>query len=796
MVLNIRIQQTGKVKWLMALLLCIRLGPDMVSAQAVAQKYYRGDEHIIFKWRYGYSEFPMPDTSIQAQQDAARGKFGWYDGTLWSQAYTNSVDSIVQGVPLLFRGGSPYAREVKCISSVIPLTAAGMPVSFLIPFQYSIGSEEAIAFALHIKGREEETIVCKLRPELQTSFTGGMFKITFIGQKITGSTSNKPLVSLSGMMHVRVYPQMVDYGNKMEFSFSSVTQQMDVESSLVLGAVYSDLSKTDPYLTATPLSVSVIAAVMENHDRKLRGWNKTTAALTEKLQQQASIEIDCGIPAKPRDKGELRVMAYSGNPVKDFQFGSPSGQMKNMATAVTAATGKRFSLFRYQHHYLPWKMEDPSHMDPAQATYLKQWLEVAAASSDTVMLDLQISPITKLYKQYSQMGRLPLPAAGIPGAEWKSIREGYITTLRFAKKVCPALRIIQMPYELDNIANTEALADAHYAFFKCVYEAVAAFNERQPSNDLLTVAGLGCNNPNTRWAFINGFLRRYQDDTSAKKRLDYLTWHSYLFPGNYPSMGKGVADSLQKLLTLNHLDPHLPVIVDEMGLAEPSTIEDLSDLQGAMKKEAAMANFSAALQEYYENEKAHFVPVSGAGWHFALLTYGQQNILSAYGKGLLLRSRLGSMAIPVQASPVDENGYGLHAMATKENKKISILVYCVSPSIFYSKAGPLDYPAIQLQLNNLPANFRNTALRIRQWYTSPEDTVIKKILSQDKYQTLPLTRGADRYEKVFTPEEVKQLNEINIETRTMLSDKTTLDMSVAVDAYGMRLIEIEPVRNF
>jgi hypothetical protein len=69
--------------------------------------------------------------------------------------------------------------------------------------------------------------------------------------------------------------------------------------------------------------------------------------------------------------------------------------------------------------------------------------------------------------------------------------------------------------------------------------------------------------------------------------------------------------------------------------------------------------------------------------------------------------------------------------------------------------------------------------------------VIKKILSQDKYQTLPLTRGADRYEKDFTPEEVKQLNEIKKATRTIVAGKTSLSLPVAIDAYGMRLIEIE-----
>jgi hypothetical protein len=488
-------------------------------------------------------------------------------------------------------------------------------------------------------------------------------------------------------------------------------------------------------------------------------------------------------------------MAYSGNPVKDFQYGPPSSQIKEMARAVTTALGKRFTLFRYQHHYLPWKIDKPAELDSTQLPYLKQWLETAGACADTVLLDLQLSPIVKLYKQYSRMGQLPLPAAGIPGAEWDKIKQGYLTTFRFAKKCCPALRIIQMPYELDNIANTETHADAHYRFFKCLYEAVAVFNAEQNPADRLMVAGLGSNNPASRWDFIKGFLRRYSMDTSPRKRLDFITWHTYLFPGNYPAQVKGVADSLRHFQQLYHLQKNIPVIVDEMGLAEPSTIEDLSDLQGALKKEAAMACFTTALQDYYEKEPGTFLPISGAGWHFALLTYGKQNVLSTYAKGMLLRSQLGDWKLPVNATPVDAAGWGLHAVATKEKNKISILLFCASPSIFYEQAAPLNYPGIALVLKDLPANFKNTRLKITQWYSSPSAEGIQQILSQEKYQTLPLTRGADRYEKNFSPEEVKRLNDIKKQTSILVSKRDSLRLPAGIDAYGMRLIQIEPVQG-
>lgn len=777
------------------------------TASAQDRAYYRGDQSISFKWRYGYSEFPFPSASdgaagsaAAAREDALRGKFGWYDGTLWSQAYQWSDGSVIQGVPLLFRGGSPYAREIECTSEIVPYGAAGTPVSFLLPFMYTIGSEEDIAFSLRIKGGLEETIVCKLRPQPVVSFIGGLFKVEFIAGKVSSPAGVKPLVSVTGMMRLLVYPQLVAYGDRMRFIFSSVTHHMDVESSLVLGSLYRDVSGADVGLLAEQrggvggrISPDTMAAALRLHDQRLREWRQSTAAVSERLMQKGRVEVFCQGVTEKRDRGELRVTAYSGNPVKDFQYGAPSGQMKEMAMAVTGALGRRFSLFRYQHHNLPWKMDAPSEMDSVEAVYLRNWLEAASACSDSVMLDLQLSPIIKLYRQYSQAGRLALPASGIPGAEWDKIRQGYLTAIKFARRVCPSLKIIQMPYELDNMSNTSVHADAHYRFFTCLYEAVAAFNEGRPGVEQLRIAGLGSNNPGSRWGFIDGFLLRYSRDSSAKKRLDYITWHSYLFPGGYPTMVAGMGDSLRRLLRLHGLDVRLPVIVDEMGLAEPSTIEDLSDLQGATTKEAAMASFSTALQDYYEKElPGHWLPISGAGWHFALLTYGKQNILSAYAKGMLLRSKLGDWKVPVKAAPVDAQGYGLHAIATKEDRRISVLVFCVSPSIFYSEAVPLRYSDIELVVKDLPVGFRNAKLKITEWYSTPEDSAAKRILSQDKYQTLPLTRGGDRYEKDFSARDAEVLNGIERRSSGVVATGSEFRLLVGVGAYGMRLIQIEP----
>lgn len=131
---------------------------------------------------------------------------------------------------------------------------------------------------------------------------------------------------------------------------------------------------------------------------------------------------------------------------------------------------------------------------------------------------MQISPVTKAYKEASKMGSLPLPVDGVPGYTWKDLTLGYQTAIRHAKKVCPQLKIIQMPYEYDNISGTECHKDAHYNIFKCLYTAVNEVNKELQPEDQLEVAGLGSNTPH-HWDFIEGFLKRYHEDPNPAQTV-------------------------------------------------------------------------------------------------------------------------------------------------------------------------------------------------------------------------------------------------------------------------------------
>lgn len=752
----------------------------------------RGDARVEFRWRLNGIGHDTKDPLTV--EDGLRGVQGWYPGSYWAGAYPDWHNETRHGVRLLFRGGTPNARAVRCTSDIVPVASAGQSVTFAIPLHVTLGTEAQLSVALRIIGQGEEIIVLSLYPGRQVEISGGMFKAHFYTLRVNETNRESPSLSFTGVLHLRVYPLLLNYGGRMIFEFNSNTKHMDVESSLFVGSLWHDLAHTDVRAEwdASGLSEESIATAREKHNARLAAWSAGSAELSQRLRGAGRVEVSCACAPRPWDRGETRVQAYTGNPAKDVTGGEPNHHCVRMAEAVTTALGCRFSLFRYQQWQPVVQEEHPDRIDPVGWGMLEQWLTAAERSADQVMLNFYLDAFLGAYLRETENGTRPLPPEGVPGHTWDHLRTGYITALREARRVCPRLRIVQMQYEFDNFANTECHRDAHYRLFAALYEAVAEINRDVQPDQQLQVAGLGINTP-TRWDFIDGFLLRYVADTDPRKRLDYLTWHTYLFPGSTPNIMQGFRAKLNALLAKHGLPPDFPVIVDEVGLAEPSTIEDLSGLDGASRKEAAMACFTAALHDGYLREGGNFIPVSGGGWHFGCLTYGRQSVLSPYAKGMILRSRLANGWIDSSATPRDPaTGYGLYSFATCDDQKVSVLVWTVSPGIFLSDALPLRFPKAELVVRDLPEHLRNGPVRVTIQTSDPEQEPARSILTLPKCQTLPISRGAtERYAIDFTPEEVTQLNAIPEQVFSAMPNNGEINLSLDVREHGMVLVTLE-----
>ena len=756
----------------------------------------RGDARVDFRWRLNGMGFNAADPL--AIEDGGRGVQAWHDTAThaWSGDYHDWDNQRRVGGYLIFRGGTPNGRAVRCTTALIPAERAAQAVTFALPLHVNLGSAPEFHVALRVIGQTEETIVLPLRAERRLEVSGGMFKAFFHTLRVDEPADEQPSLRFNGMLHLRVYPMLLNAGGRLVLEFSANTRHMDLESTLVVGSIWESLAATDVHAAweRSGLTEARLAAAREGHRQRLARWVARATDLSSRLAETGRIEVSASAPARAWDRGELRVQAYTGNPAKDVLTGKPNHHCRHMAESVVAALGRRFSLFRYQQWQPVTLPERPGEINPAGLAMMEQWLAAAEDTAEEVMLAFFNEVFIAAYKRATQRGQLPLPPEGLAGMTWDDLRVGQLTALREALRICPRLRVVQMQYEFDNIADTEPHRDAHYAWFKTIYQCVHELNAALPADRQLKVAGLGINTPNNRWNFIEGFLARYAADPDPRKRLDYLTWHTYLFPGSTPAIVRGCRAKLDTLLVKHGLSAGLPVIVDEMGLAEPSTIEDLSGLDGAARKEAAMACFTAALHHAYLAESERFIPISGAGWHFGCLTFGRQSALSPYAKGLLLRARLADGLLPSAAEPRDpDTDYGLHAVATRDARSLRILAWTVSPTIFLADALPLRFPAAELVVRDLPEFLRAGPVRVTVSTMDPEQEPARTILAQPKCQTLPITRGStERYTIDFTAEEVAALNAIPEQVHEATPRNGELHLSLALGEHCMALVVLEP----
>lgn len=753
----------------------------------------RGDARVEFRWRV--NGIGMDATDPLVVEDGMRGVQAWHPASYWSAQYSDWRGGSAVGASLLFRGGTPNARAVRCTSDVVPVDHAGRAVTFAIPLHAGLGTAERLSVALKVSGQGQEIVVLNLEPRREIHCSSGRFKAVFHLLRVDDPPQDGPGLGFSGILHLRVYPLLLNYGGRMTFEFHSQTGHMDQEGSLYVGSLWSDLSDSDPRTewARSGLDEAGLADLRAGVRRRLDAWNEKAIALSRRLlAEPGRVEVSLASPRRPWDRGELRVQAYTGNPAKDVIAGKPNHHCVHMAEALTDAFGRRLSLFRYQQWQPVVKEEDPTQLEPDGWGMLEQWMIAAERSAERVMLAFYLDSFLAAYLQFSQRGTVPLPPEGVPGHTWDHLRAGYVTAISAALRVCPRLRIVQMQYEFDNFSEAACHRDAHYRLFKALYEAVHEINASLPADRHLEVAGLGINTPDNRWDFIDGFLARFVADPDPRKRLDYLTWHTYLFPGATPAIARGFGPRLRSLLEKHGLPADLPVIVDEVGLAEPSTIEDLSGLDGAARKEAAMACFTTALHHEYLREPGHFIPVSGGGWHFGCLTFGRQSALSPYAKGMLLRSRLADHCLDAAVSPQDpQTGYGLHGFATVDAAGLRALVWTVSPAIFLQEALPIRYPQAELVLRDLPAEYLDRPLRVTVETSDPEDPALQNILSAPKCQTLPITRGAgERYQIDFTPEEVTALNAIPSRELEIVAHDGVLRVPIPLGEHCMALVTV------
>ena len=680
-------------------------------------------------------------------------------------------------------------RRCRFVSEVVPLELEGQAVIFAGAVAFDVQGEHSPNVILNVHGSRTVSTCIEVgltkeyvRPEYDFHFT--YYPVSFglpDGQVFDGYEF------MTGIAHFKVFPSLVNYGGRMIFEFVSPVGYDEQTRGLTIGI-----------LDSTQVDVRALQAKNGITDSEVATRRKRVAAGTEfaRIKKHAIVEalaakpgvhVDCSQSRTGFDRGEKRVTMYPSW----IGIGTPPANAKVNADKLTQLLGQ-FDIFRYQGHI--------DHYDFATGQFLmsasdrKEWEIISGKAKDVIFAGgPHHAFLTKLRSQPD--AELPkIIAEGIDEMTWERITDNFVHYVREAKAICPTFSILQMPYELDNASDSEESKDIHYRFYQCCYRAADVVNAGLESSQQMRVAGPSTNTFNTgRWmGWMDGFLKRYAADSDPRKRLDFLTYHCYLFPPVVPKIPVGQGAHIRRLLTQYSLDPNLPVIIDESGIAEFSVPDEYMDLVQFSWKQLASATWLLALQHWFMQEPHPFHPITGDGWHFGSLCIGKQGALTHRAKAMLLRAKLDDRLLKSEAQPqTAEEGYGLYSMATSGPDRISVLVWSCSPGTFLTGLLPTRYPGTEIVVSNLPAEMAGRAARLTIHRLDMQHSNEERVLSSPKCQKLQKI-DRQRYSIDFTPEEVADLDHIDSVTSDVKIPaggefRTTLD----VEEHGIYLVEIE-----
>lgn len=733
------------------------------------------------------------------KQDLEKGimEMKWYDATdicvrgCWGKVHYGWDGEACYG------GWSRICQErtgqhrCRFVSEVVPKELEGQAVIFAGAVAFDVRGEHSPNVILKVHGsRTESTCIAVglakeyVRPEYDFHFTYHP-----ISMGLPGGIVFEGYEFMTGIAYFKVFPSLLAYGERMIFEFVSPIGFDEHTSGLTIGHLDSTKADVKALQRANNITDEEISLRRGRVAAGVAAARKRKADILATLSAQPGIQVDCSQSRVGFDRGEKRVTMYPAW----YGIGTPPANAKVFSQKLNSHLGE-FDLFRYQgntDHYDfftgVFSMSDSDRQD---------WETISGTAKDVMFSGgPHHAFLTKLRSQPDS--QLPqVIAAGIDEMTWDRMTDNILRYVREAKTICPAFSILQMPYELDNASDTEQSRDIHYRFYQCCYRAVHAINAEMKPAKPLRVSGPSLNSFNTgRWmGWMDGFLKRYAADSDPRKQLDFLTYHCYLFPPAIPKCPVGQSDAIRALLGKHSLNPDLPVIIDESGIAEFSVLDEYQDMVQFSWKQLASATWQLALQHWYMNESDRFQPVTGDGWHFGSLCIGKQGAMTHRAKAMILRSRLDDRLLASHAQPqTAEEGFGLYSMATAGPDRISVLVWSCSPGTFLTGLLPVRYPGTEIAISNIPAEMRGRAARLTVHCLDMQHSNEERVLSSAKCQKLQKI-DRERYVIDFTPEEVADLDQIHsVESAVKIPDEGEFRAMLDVEEHGIYLVVIDAI---
>ncbi len=311
------------------------------------------------------------------------------------------------------------------------------------------------------------------------------------------------------------------------------------------------------------------------------------------------------------------------------------------------------------------------------------YLDAVGAHSETVLMNI------RRYEREVLTGMLSFE-------QWKKV---FKAAVRHYKQRCPNLRYIEVLNEptAKNQSNLGSMKN-YYRFYRRAYEAVNDVNaEMRPKLPLLVG---GCSGFRTKE--LRHLIRDYARDDAIAKRLDFLSFHHY-WAEKRPRQVAEWEGRIDGALRRASLPTTLPIFVTEIGYVLPH--------KGEAKKNLWQAAGMTAYQ-YYARHAEDLRLFPWVQYHsrkqIAFVQFDTKLRMTPYGAAVKMLRMHRVVEVAAVSSGLDKDGNGLGALATMDDKGLTVHLWNLQPDGTTSVR-------VAVSVTNLPAALRSGPLRSRRY---------------------------------------------------------------------------------
>jgi hypothetical protein len=276
-----------------------------------------------------------------------------------------------------------------------------------------------------------------------------------------------------------------------------------------------------------------------------------------------------------------------------------------------------------------------------------------------------------------------------------------VNALTYYKTQFPNIGFIECENEMIDTDMT-----AYYKHYKFMYKVVNAVNAKNLPGGALKIGGPTTSSP-TSW-YIGKFLDNYKNDSDTNKKLDFISYHQYLFNDtkDNPAQVATERSTVDSWLSSRGL-PSVPIYVSETGIFQT----DVSSPLGLPTDYHIQAAGIMAMHYFYSNQK-NMVPFL---WTVKHPTNSRKDMFVDYTGGVprpFYNTAKMMTMLPgnrySSTTSLTATGLGVGTLAGGTTTKVAVLSWNYQ---WVNSAG-FD---VNLLLKNLPSAFKTRNVRVERY---------------------------------------------------------------------------------